>query len=130
MDRRAAELESMTVMIVCFATGAAAGSRIITSTIQSLWHVLHQNMTSAVAVAAPRFRDQLEPNILEMEYRYDNETAAYMISRGHNATRVGNESTDVNGVRRLLNGTFEVASETRQDDSAGFANLNPTRRIF
>jgi gamma-glutamyltranspeptidase/glutathione hydrolase len=85
-----------------FATGAAGGSRIITSTIQSLWHVLDQNMTSAVAVAAPRFHHQLEPNILEMEYRYDNETVAYMISRGHNVTRVENESTDVNVVRRLL----------------------------
>jgi gamma-glutamyltranspeptidase / glutathione hydrolase len=87
-------------------------------------------MMSAVAVAAPRFHDQLEPNILEMEYRYDNETVAYMISRGHSVTRVENESADVNVVRRLPNGTFEAASETRQDNSAGFGNLNPTRRIF
>lgn len=104
-----------------FATGAAGGSRIITSTVQSLWHVLDQNMTCAEAVAAPRFHDQLEPNVLEMEYRYDNETVAYMISRGHNVTRVENESTDVNVVRRLPNGTFEAASETRQDNSAGLA---------
>ena len=73
---------------------------------RALWHVLDQNMTSAVAVAAPRFHDQLEPNILEMEHRHDNETVAYMISRGHNVTRVENESTDVNVVRRLPNGTF------------------------
>ena len=34
-------------------------------------------MVSAVAVAAPRFHYQLEPNILEMEYRYDDETVTY-----------------------------------------------------
>ena len=37
-----------------FATGAAGGSRIITSTIQSLWHVLDQNFTSIEALRAPR----------------------------------------------------------------------------
>ena len=78
-------------------------------------------MTSAEAVKAPRFHDQLEPNVLEMEYSYDNETVAYLVSRGHNVTRVLAESTDVNVVRRLPNGTFEAASETRQMDSAGLA---------
>lgn len=104
-----------------FATGAAGGSRIITSTIQSLWHVLDQNMTSEEAVTHPRFHDQLTPNVLEMEYSYDNETVAYMISRGHNVTRVEVEATDVNVVRRLPNGTFEAASESRQVESGGFA---------
>ena len=56
-----------------------------------------------------------------MEYSYDNETVAYMVSRGHNVTRVETEDTDVNVVRRLPNGTFEAASETRQDASAGLA---------
>jgi gamma-glutamyltranspeptidase / glutathione hydrolase len=102
-----------------FATGAAGGSRIITSVIQSLWHVLDQNMTSKEAVAAPRFHDQLTPNVLEMELSYNNETVAYMKSRGHNVTRVETEATDVNVVRRLGDGTFEAAAEPRQDDSAG-----------
>ena len=104
-----------------FATGAAGGSRIITSTIQSLWHVLDQNMTCIEAVSAPRFHDQLEPDVLEMEYSYNNETVAYMESRGHNVTRVLVEATDVQVVRRLPNGTFEAASETRQDASGGLA---------
>ena len=102
-----------------FATGAAGGSRIITSTIQSLWHVLDQNMTAHQAVAAPRFHDQLTPNVLEMELSYNNETVAYMKSRGHNVTRVAVEATDVQVVRRLYDGTFEAAAEPRQDDSAG-----------
>jgi gamma-glutamyltranspeptidase/glutathione hydrolase len=102
-----------------FATGAAGGSRIITSTIQSLWHVLDQNMTAHQAVAAPRFHDQLTPNVLEMELSYDNETVAYMKSRGHNVTRVATEATDVNVVKRLADGSFEAAAEPRQADSAG-----------
>jgi gamma-glutamyltranspeptidase/glutathione hydrolase len=104
-----------------FATGAAGGSRIITSVIQSLWHVLDQNMTSREAVVAPRFHDQLTPNVLEMELTYDNATVAYLASRGHNITRVAIEATDVQVVRRLPNGTFEAAAEPRQQDSAGLA---------
>jgi gamma-glutamyltranspeptidase/glutathione hydrolase len=104
-----------------FATGAAGGSRIITSVIQSLWRVLDQNMTALEAVKAPRFHDQLSPNVLEMELSYDNATVAFMKSRGHNVTRVAVEGTDVNVVRRLPNGTFEAAAETRQNDAAGLA---------
>ena len=45
-----------------FAVGAAGGSRIITTTLQNLWHVLDQNMTSIQALETPRFHDQLIPN--------------------------------------------------------------------
>jgi gamma-glutamyltranspeptidase/glutathione hydrolase len=102
-----------------FATGAAGGSRIITSTLQSLWHVLDQGMTSEEAVKHPRFHDQLSPNVLEMELSYDNATVAYMRSRGHNVTRVAVEATDVNVVRRMVDGTFEAAAETRQSAALG-----------
>jgi len=104
-----------------FATAAAGGSKIITSVIQSLWHVLDQGMTCEEAVAAPRFHDQLSPNVLQMEYSYNNETVAFMESVGHNVTRVESIGTDVNVIRRLPNGTFEAAAETRQTDSAGLA---------
>lgn len=45
-----------------FAVGAAGGSRIITATVQSLWHVLDQNYTISNALKAPRLHDQLSPN--------------------------------------------------------------------
>lgn len=45
-----------------FAVGAAGGSRIITATVQSLWHVLDQNFTTTNALKAPRLHDQLSPN--------------------------------------------------------------------
>lgn len=44
-----------------FAVGGAGGSRIITSTIQTLWHILDRNMTTNEALAQPRFHDQLTP---------------------------------------------------------------------
>lgn len=45
-----------------FVVGAAGGSRIITATIQNLWHVLDQGLNTAAALAQPRLHDQLQPN--------------------------------------------------------------------
>ena len=45
-----------------FAVGAAGGSRIITATIQNLWHVLDQDLNTAAALSEPRLHDQLQPN--------------------------------------------------------------------
>lgn len=45
-----------------FAVGAAGGSRIITATIQNLWHVLDQGLDTAAALSQPRLHDQLQPN--------------------------------------------------------------------
>ena len=44
--------------------GAAGGSRILTSTIQNLWHVLDQGKTAPEALNQSRFHDQLEPNLI------------------------------------------------------------------
>ncbi|KXS98518.1 hypothetical protein AC578_5520 [Pseudocercospora eumusae] len=104
-----------------FATSAAGGSRIITSTLQNLWHVLDQNMTSAEALAQPRLHDQLVPNQVSFEYSYNNETVAFMKSRGHNITYVAPGQSSSQQLRRLGNGTFEAASEPRQKDSGGVA---------
>ncbi|TKA48685.1 hypothetical protein B0A54_00821 [Friedmanniomyces endolithicus] len=69
-----------------FAVAAAGGSRIITATLQNLWHVLDQNMTAPEALAAPRFHDQLVPNQILFEWAYDNGTVAFMRERGHNVS--------------------------------------------
>lgn len=45
-----------------FITGAAGGSKIITATLQSLWHVLDQRMTPIEAIRSPRFYVQLVLN--------------------------------------------------------------------
>jgi len=114
-------VEFMANNTLYFVTGAAGGSKIITATIQSLWNVLDKNMTSAQAVKAPRFHDQLVPNQITFEYAYNNQTTAFMIAEGHNVTWAESTGADVQVIRRLPNGTFEAASEPRQADSGGFA---------
>ncbi|KAK6393785.1 hypothetical protein LTR65_002162 [Meristemomyces frigidus] len=103
-----------------FVAAAAGGSKIITSTLQQLWHVLDQDMTAPEALAMPRLHDQLEPNQVTFEYAYDNETVAFMESRGHNVTWVAPGLSTAQSLRRLGNGTFEAAGEPRQVNSGGF----------
>lgn len=122
------------------ALGSAGGSRIITvrasappspprtqtdkqntqATIQNLWHLLDQNMTSAQALAQPRIHDQLVPNVVSAEWAYDNATLAYLAARGSNITYIAPGSTTAQALRRLPNGTFEAAGEPRQLNSGGF----------
>lgn len=104
-----------------YAVGAAGGSRIITSTLQNLWHVLDQNMTAPEALAMPRFHDQLVPNEISFEWAYNNETVAFMASKGHNVTEMAPGSSSAQSLRRLENGTFEAAGEPRQENSGGYA---------
>lgn len=101
--------------------GAAGGSRIITSTVLAIWHVLDHNMTLPEALAEPRFHDQLIPAQTTFEYAFANGTVDSMRARGHNVTWVGEHQSAVQGVRRLWNGTFEAASEPRQVNSGGLA---------
>lgn len=104
-----------------FVTGAAGGSRITTSSILSLWHVLDHNMTVLEALQVPRFHDQLIPDECLMESTYDNGTVAFMEARGHNVTRAGNGLSSMQALRWLSNGTFEAAGEPRQKNSGGYA---------
>lgn len=101
--------------------GAAGGSRIITSTMQALQHVLDHNMTMPEALLAPRIHDQLLPDVTTFEYSFDNATVQSMKERGHNVTWVREGYSAVQGIRLLLNGTFEAASEPRQKNSGGLA---------
>jgi len=102
------------------AFGAAGGSRIITATVQSLWHVLDQNMTTPQALAQPRLHDQLSPSVITFEYAYDNSTIAFLKSLGHNVTWIAPGQSTAQALRRLPNGTFEAAGEPRQSNSGGF----------
>ena len=110
-----------------FVVGSAGGSRIITATIQNLWHVLDQKMTSPQALYQPRLHDQLVPNTVSLEWSglniqgYSNETAAFLRSLGHNVTYIAPGQSTAQALRRLQNGTFEAAGEPRQSASGGFA---------
>lgn len=100
--------------------GAAGGSRIITATVQALWHVLDHGLSMPEALARPRLHDQLMPNIVGFETDYDEETVQFMKGRGHNTTWIPVMSS-VQGIRRMQNGTFEAAGEPRQKNSGGLA---------
>jgi len=104
-----------------YVIGSAGGSRIITATIQNLWHVLDQGATVEASLAEPRFHDQLSPNRISFEYAYDNQTVAFMKSLGHNVTWVAPGQSTAQGLRRMPNGTFEAGGEPRQHASGGFA---------
>jgi gamma-glutamyltranspeptidase/glutathione hydrolase len=104
-----------------YVVGSAGGSRIITATIQNLWHVLDQNMTSAEALQQPRLHDQLIPDTVAFEYAYNNSTVQFLADRGHNVSWVSPGRSTAQALRLLPNGTFEAAGEPRQVDSGGFA---------
>jgi gamma-glutamyltranspeptidase/glutathione hydrolase len=97
-----------------FVVASAGGSRIITA-------VLDQNATAPEALAAPRLHDQLVPNVVSLEYSYNNETAAFLRERGHNVTYTAPGGSTAQSLRLLGNGTFEAAGEPRQLNSGGFA---------
>lgn len=101
--------------------GAAGGSRIITSTVQALWHVLDHDMTMPEALKQLRIHDQLLPDATTFEFGYDEGTVDSMKCRGHNITWVRLGVSAVQGIRLLSNGTFEAASEPRQLNSGGLS---------
>ncbi|KAF3912775.1 Gamma-glutamyltranspeptidase [Dactylellina cionopaga] len=101
--------------------GAAGGSRIISATIQNIHNVIDRGDTVAQALARPRVHDQLTPNVCNLEYSYDNGTAEYLRSLGHNISYVAPGQSAAQAVRLLGNGTFEAAGEPRQFNSGGYA---------
>jgi len=104
---------------VYFTTGAAGGSRIISATVLVAWHVLGRGLSAADALAEPRLHDQLIPNQVQLEYTFDNRTAASLLDKGHNVSWVRPGISAVQAIRRLWDGTFEAASEPRQKNSGG-----------
>ena len=101
--------------------GAAGGSRIISSTIQSIVHVLDRDMTMLQALQQPRLHDQLIPNETGYEAGYDALAVSSLANRGHNMTLMPGTLSAVQGIIRRIDGTFDVASEPRQRDSGGFS---------
>ena len=114
-------VEHLASSALYYVIGAAGGSRILTATIQNLWHVLDQGLSVPQALNRSRFHDQLQPNQIQFEYSYDNATVAYLKARGHNVTWISLAQSSAQGLRRLTNGTFEAAGEPRQAASGGFA---------
>ncbi|KAH8836589.1 hypothetical protein MCOR02_005067 [Pyricularia oryzae] len=104
-----------------FVLGAAGGSRIITSTVQNVIHVLDEGKTAPQALAMPRMHDQLTPAVTTFEWAYNNATVQYLKNLGHNVSWVAPGQSTAQAVRLLPNGTFEAAGEPRQLNSGGYA---------
>lgn len=104
---------------VFFITGAAGGSRIISSTAQTAWRLLEYGMNMSEALAAPRLHDQLIPNEVHFEYTFDNATVAAMVEKGHKPVWVRLGVSAVQGIQRLWDGSFEAVGEPRQRNSGG-----------
>ncbi|KAL1304857.1 hypothetical protein AAFC00_003781 [Neodothiora populina] len=121
-----------------FVSGAAGGSRIISSTLQTLWAVLDRGFDSAQALAMPRLHDQLVPDTVTFEWLFDNATVASMAAKAHNVTWVGPGGSSAQCLRNVslpgyryslsgveldeISGTwgFEAASEPRQMASGAY----------
>jgi gamma-glutamyltranspeptidase/glutathione hydrolase len=102
-----------------FSIGAAGGSRIITSTVQAIWHVLDHNLTLPEALREPRMHDQLLPDQTTFERTFDDKIVESMRERKHKIVYVGEHQSAVQGVMMFGDGSFEAASEPRQANSGG-----------
>ena len=121
-------LSSITLVIAEFlansslylVTGAAAGSRIMTATVESVVAIMDQGLTAPQALAKPRFHDQLEPNQVLFDWTFENSTVDFMASRGHNVTWVAPGYALAEAIRRLPNGSYEAASDPNLSAGGGF----------
>lgn len=106
-----------------FATaGAGGGSRIISATAQTMWHVIEHNMTMSEAMTFRRVHDQLIPNTLTMEREFPdgNHVHAFLREKGHDVVSVWPGLSAVQGIMRNGDGSFEAVGEPRQNNSAGY----------
>ncbi len=106
---------------LALALGAAGGPRIITATVEAALGVLDGGLSAAAALSRPRFHDQLRPDYIELDWRFDNATAAGLRARGHTVTWTRPGHSLVMAVRRLPNGTLEAAADPNTSDGGGFA---------
>lgn len=106
---------------VFFITGAAGGSRIISSTTLTAWRLLEHGMNMSEAIAAPRLHDQLIPNELQIEWTFDNGTVDSLVEKGHKPVWVRLGVSAVQGIQRLWDGSFAAVGEPRQRNSGGMS---------
>ncbi|KAF4494339.1 gamma-glutamyltransferase [Fusarium agapanthi] len=100
--------------------GAAGGSRIISATTQVAWRVLTSPSWSIKdAVREPRVHNQLIPNTLLVEKKFNSYDVPSLVERGHNITWVDEGLSTVQALTRDSAGVFEVAPEPRQKNSGG-----------
>lgn len=101
--------------------GSSGGSRIISTTIQGILHLLTENMTMAQSLQRPRLHDQLIPNEVSIESSdsWDEGLEISLEARGHVINHNQTFGSSGQGIRVQYgpNLIFEAAAEPRQKDS-------------
>ncbi|KAJ5991631.1 gamma-glutamyltranspeptidase [Penicillium canescens] len=105
---------------VAYVTGAAGGSHIPSTVLQSVMYALDQHRSPSGALAAPRLHHQLDPNVLEAPTSYNNETVKFLQDKEHVVERKDIESW-AQAIGRSEKGEFTAASEPFQHESNAFA---------
>ena len=112
--------------------GASGGSRIISSTIINTYSYLCSGQEESLAeiIAAPRWHDQLLPEITYLETTtpwlpefkgYDRASFSALQQCGHNSTWIEPGWSNAQGIERRPDGRFFAATEPRQVNSRGAA---------
>ncbi|KAF7855356.1 hypothetical protein EAF04_010099 [Stromatinia cepivora] len=109
--------------------GAAGGSRIPTSTIQTIINIIDHGMSLEEALKQPRMHDQLLPERTTVEPGYSEELQEALRERGHKVTWASGRESAVQGVRVWgdlsmdegleAGGWLEAVGEPRQKGSGG-----------
>ncbi|CAD6445386.1 542ee6ce-5439-4df9-815e-cd030745262e [Sclerotinia trifoliorum] len=109
--------------------GAAGGSRIPTSTIQTIINIIDHGMSLEEALKQPRLHDQLLPERTTVEPGYSEELQEGLRERGHKVTWSSGRESAVQGVRVWgdlsmddgleVGGWLEAVGEPRQKGSGG-----------
>lgn len=112
--------------------GASGGSRIISSTVINTYSYLCSGGKESLSeiIAAPRWHDQLLPEITYLETTtpwlpefggYDRESFSALQQRGHNSTWIEPGWSNAQGIERRPDGRYFAATEPRQVNSRGAA---------
>ncbi|QSZ31928.1 hypothetical protein DSL72_001497 [Monilinia vaccinii-corymbosi] len=111
--------------------GAAGGSRIPTSTVQTIINIIDRGMSLEEAMKEPRMHDQLLPERTTVEPGYSRELMAALKERGHRvveaigfgsavqAVRAWGDLSSNEGTTLRGRGWLEAVGEPRQKGSGG-----------
>lgn len=98
--------------------GSPGGSTIITTTLQTVLHVIDYGMDAQAAVAAPRFHHQWLPDVLTIErFGFDEATVRALEARGHQL-RVSDGWGNAMCIVQRPDGTLEGGADPRGEGTA------------
>ncbi|OMJ15176.1 Gamma-glutamyltranspeptidase 1 [Smittium culicis] len=97
-----------------FILGASGGTKIITSTLQVFLNMVEFGKSLKDAVDMPRLHDQMLPEITQFEPSYPKYILDSLSAKKHNMTKMAADSSTVQGIRVLIDGTINAISDGRK----------------